>query len=168
MRPYSGFLLGLALLLCAPRAADGQVIPGGDPFERSAPQGTFYRDMLHDYNQVMERWRGAVVAADAKGLQRIYGPGSYLLLSDADPVQGVSAILGALRRSMPTVLGLRTGVTDFAPGEGVMYALGPYWLEFRTEVGEVRSQTGTHLTVLVKQPGGWRIRTQVLRPALGG
>lgn len=156
-------LVALAAMILVPRVAAAQVVPGGGGTDWDRARSTFTQDMLRDYNALMESWRAALSRGDLGSITRLYAEGASLALPDTTFVTGLSAIEKAWKERLPEVQEVRTGLTDFAASERMVYAMGPFWLNFRDRAGAPQTLIGTYVTVAVRDKGGWRIRSQVLQ-----
>lgn len=148
--------------------ASAQVVPGQSPVDWSRERREYTADILRDYNTTMTAWRAAWQRGDAASVAEFYSPAAYLFGPDQKVIQGKAAIqrhfAGGAR-----MLDLRTGLSDFVASERLAYAAGPYW--YQQEVaGEIQTISGTYVTVIVRESGRWKIRSQVftLDPGTAG
>lgn len=157
-------ILSAILVLCAVGTADAQLVPGAPVTDWDRARADFTITVLREYNTVINNWRENLGAGDAAGAAAHYTEGGILLVSGAEVVQGRTAIEGFLETMTGRLVEIRTGLTDFVASDQLAYATGPTLYTYRDGTsGTVRSVTGNHLTVLVREGRRWRIRSQVLK-----
>jgi len=152
------FLLSLSCLL--PKSgASAQLIPGQGSADWERGRREYTADVLRDYNATMSAWRAAWQRGDTAALADFYGTEAYFVSPEQQVVRGKQAIRHHLARG-GRVVDLRTGLTDFVASERLAYAAGPFWYQRETN-GDLSTISGTYVVVLVREPGRWRIRSQV-------
>ncbi len=143
--------------------AMAQHVPGAPTIDWEREQQEYRLDVLRSYNQVMKEWREAWERGDAQAALRFYADGAYLFVSDQDLIEGRESIHRYLQTTLPNVIEIRTGLSDFVASDRLAYALGPFWFQYRDNSNGVRSVSGTFVAVLVRQGRQWKIRSQVFK-----
>ena len=151
-------LLGLA---ATPAAA--QVVPGSPTVDWERERNLYTAEVLNAYYATMHAWRDAWQREDANAAAEFYTDKAFLLVPDAELIQGRDSIQSYLAKTLPGLLEVRTGLTDFIASDRLAYALGPFWYEVRDDQGRRQSFTGTFIAVLVREGRNWRIRSQVFK-----
>jgi hypothetical protein len=94
----------------------------------------------------------------------LYTDAAYLILPDAELIQGRDSIRSALSKALPGLVEVRTGLIEFLTSDRMAYALGPFW--YRMADGDTtRTLIGTHVAILLREGRTWRIRSQVFTSA---
>lgn len=151
-----------ALLSVAPSSMHAQLVPGAPATDWNRARTEYSLAVLRDYNALMEDWREALRDGTAAGSAEYYADEARLLVGESEPVQGRDAIRSYFERIGPSLLELRTGLTDFVASDHLAYATGPVLYRYRDEAGATRTAVGTHVTVIARDNRRWRIRMQVL------
>lgn len=160
---FQRLIFSLSLLLCFSwSGASAQVVPGQGSLDWNRERAGYTADLLRDYNSLMSDWREAWQEGDTSSLAALYSEGAYFFTPDQQVIQGKQAIQRHHATGAP-VLDVRTGVSDFVASARLAYAVGPFW--YQQEVaGEVRTISGTYITVMAREAGRWKIRSQVFTP----
>ena len=143
------------VLLGAAVPAYGQAtpIPRSD-FEEAAAQYRSYA--LQEFQDVVEKWVGAVNAGEPDRAVRLYTDDSYAEI-DA-PARGRPAIQELLREWAHGVRHVQVGLSDFDASGSMSYGT----LQIRVSPEDGRTRTGVLLLVMRKEGRAWRIRAQTL------
>ena len=160
--PFASLIALSVTLLASPTAA--QVGRGAPNINWDRDRNEYSAEVLKAYNDVMQSWRDAWQGEDAKAMADLYTDAAYLILPDAELIQGRDSIRSALSNALPGLVEVRTGLTEFMASDRTAYALGPFW--YRIRVGEnARTLIGTHVTILIREGRTWKIRTQIFTSA---
>lgn len=161
-RPFY-IALGLLALCGAPHAAAAQVVPGGGEVDFSRGRREYTADALRDFNRFIASWSAAWGRGDAREVAALYSGNPTVAFSDTLVVRGQSALRTFLTTALTRGAEIRFGVGDFVAGEDLSAATGAFVYQ---QTAEAEPVTGTYFTVLYKERGQWRIRSQVFTPAL--
>lgn len=157
-------LLGTALLLAVPATARAQHVPGAPSTDWERARRDYTASVLRDYNTVMNEWRQTLDNGDVSRALTFYSAGALVLMPGVDAVQGHDSIRSFLQRTVPNIIEIRMGLTDFVASDHLAYATGPLMYTYRTAAtGPVHTVIGNHVTVIVREGRRWRIRSQVLQ-----
>jgi ketosteroid isomerase-like protein len=116
--------------------------------------------MLGEVNERLDRWCSAWEADDVEELADHYAENALVLLTDEE-IWGPEAIQTALEESLPEAGPIAHELVDFEVSGSLAYVLGRFrYTETNEETG-ARVRRGRLLTILDKQSGNWKIRSQV-------
>jgi ketosteroid isomerase-like protein len=145
-----------------------QVVPGAPPTDWSVAQNEYRLNVLRDYSALIGSWHSALSGGDLAVAAATYTDRAQLLVSGHQAVQGRDSIAAFLTEFTRPLADIRTGLTDFLASDRLAYATGPMILSLRAPgSGAVRTVTGQHVTVLLREGRRWRIRSQVLKYEAG-
>jgi hypothetical protein len=159
-----GAALAGALLtsLLAPVAARAQV-PGESRVDMARERQAYTAEALREFNRFINGWSEAWATHDERRLAGLYSAGPTVAFSPTTIIASHTALLAFLGDSLPAGSQLRTGIADFVAGEDVYSATGPYMYQASPDAEPV---SGTHFTVLYRERGRWKIRSQAFLPGL--
>ncbi len=160
-----GAALAGALLtsLLAPVAARAQVPGESGRVDMARERQAYTADALRDFNRFINDWSEAWARGDERRLAGMYSAGPTVAFSPTTIITTHNALLTFLYDSLPEASQLRTGIADFVAGEDLYSATGPYMYQASPEAEPV---SGTHFTVLFRERGRWKIRSQAFTPGL--
>ena len=136
--------------------------PGGDGMSAQANMAEYMADVVLNVNQVMEAWRSAWAADDVEETAEQYTEDATFIFGDEDPVRGREAIQARLGTLLPTVGEVQTAMQDLDASGRMGMIAGLLTLQVR-DGSTATTQTGLHMTILIRRRGEWRIRSQIFR-----
>jgi uncharacterized protein (TIGR02246 family) len=155
------FLLAASFALCAARpvAAQIHVLEPEDP---NRERRAYTAKIMREFNGIMNEWRTAWNANDAKAVSQFYTTDAALLLATTDTAtRGQKQIESALSRVLLCSGGIQTGVEDFRVNGELAYALGRYHL---AGASGKEPRSGTFMMLLENHGRRWLIRSHIFRP----
>jgi hypothetical protein len=158
----AALVAALLTSLLAPAAAWAQ-IPGESHVDMARERQAYTAEALREFNRFINGWSEAWGRHDERRLAGLYSAGPTVAFSPKTIINGHTALLAFLNDSLPEGSQLRTGIADFVAGEDVYSATGPYMYQATPDAEPV---TGTHFTVLYRERGRWKIRSQAFLPGL--
>jgi ketosteroid isomerase-like protein len=157
--------LALVLLLPAfPAALGAQVLPIPRQTDWEQERQRYLGEALREFNRMLNDWRAAAEADDARAASRFYTSAATLHFQEGAPAEGRAAIERKLQEVLPTIGGLRTGVSDFSASSNLAFAVGRFWYDEAGSDGIATGVTGTYMVVAERQGRDWRIRSQMFKP----
>lgn len=158
------FLASAILLFLAASETSGQRVPGAPVTDWDQTRREYTIAVMRDYDMVMTEWRETLSRGEVSKAADLYAAGAVLMVSGEAPVQGRDSIRAWLTRTAPSVVEIRTSLSDFVASDNLAYATGPVACTLRQEGSLAeRTITGHHVTVLVRENRRWKIRSQVLK-----
>lgn len=149
--------------LLAPVAARAQVPGESGRVDMARERQAYTADALRDFNRFINDWSEAWARGDERRLAGMYSAGPTVAFSPTTIITTHNALLTFLNDSLPEGSQLRTGIADFVAGEDLYSATGPYMYQASPDAEPV---SGTHFTVLFRERGRWKIRSQAFTPGL--
>lgn len=151
------------LVAVVPTGTSAQVVPGAPATDWDRMRTEYSVSVLRQYNKLIDEWRANFENGSAHAAADYYTETARLYVGDLSPMQGRDSIRSYLDSVGGELVEIRTGLADFVASDNLAYATGPLLYRYREESGAVRSIVGHHVTVVTRERGRWRIRSQVLR-----
>jgi ketosteroid isomerase-like protein len=160
------FHFTLVSCLCAAGGAapgSAQHVPGAPSTNWERERSEYSLAVLKAYHVLMQDWRDAWERGDPQAAGEFYSDSAFLFVADAELIRGKAPIQEYLTTTLPDVVEMRTGLSDFVATDRLAYALGPFYFRYREPGNAVRTRSGTFVAVLVREGRRWKIRSQVFK-----
>jgi ketosteroid isomerase-like protein len=159
-------MMAALLLVVVTSTGSAQVLPMPHRSERDLELQQYTADGLRDYTAMLNDWADAVRRGDGRAAARFYTDDATLRLADGTEIVGRLSIDNYLQENVRPGGDVQMGVTDFAVGGNLGYAMGRYVM--RPDASHpATSSAGIYVAVLRRAGKAWRIRALVFAPDPG-